>query len=128
MPCRCDYEPAPVGRTLKEEHTRACQAQSLVHKLALILEAKVPESIPKDIAKRIGEMRQDLLTHKRLEHKEDIDKAAAQIDKLERNVKAINGLGGVPKKSLLDDIENLKKKRVELLNVSDSDLLGDDHY
>lgn len=129
MPCRCDYEEPPgyAARNLKDEHTRACQAQSLAHKIAMFAE-KQGLVLPPDLSKRVKEVRKELLAHKKTEHQEDIDKLARAIDKTERNIKAIYGLGGEPKPAILKELEGLKASKVKLHQVSDAELLGDEHY
>ncbi len=128
MPCRCDYEPVEVNtKTYANEHIKACKAQSLAHKLALLLEENsVP--VPHEIAKRVKELREDLLGHKRDEHNEDISKLTNQISKKENNIKQIRGLGGEPTKKLLNELEDLKREKSAILQVTDDELLGKAEY
>lgn len=126
MPCRCDGMETPPQKDPKHEHIKACKAQSLVHKLAFILEKNnIPLS--REIKNHVSQTRKELLAHKRQEHDEDVVELKNKLSKLERDIREIKKLGGEPKQSLLDQVETYK---ANIINgkMSDDELLGNDEY
>lgn len=126
MPCRCDYmDDPPVQSKLnaEHEHTRACKAQSLVHKLALHIE-KGGDELPPAIQKRVEATRTELLAHKRQELSDDVSKLEQEINLAMSNVVTISNLGGSPNQDLLEKIEKLRKAKAQAIQISDQELLG----
>lgn len=130
MPCRCDdyYDREPTQSTLDElasEHERRCHAQSLVNKLACILE-KNGILVEAKIAKSIASVRADLLTHKREELKKDLGSFQSDLSILNGKMKQIKSLGGIVSEQMSQGAELLKSKIQEIHNMTDAQVLGDE--
>lgn len=128
MPCTCDdyYDRDDVEkaeRARESEHERRCHAQSLVNKLALILE-KNQIRLPDSIMQNIEYCRQDLLTHKREELERDISLKILELKNLENRIKQIGALGGIVPQTKDFDAAGLKAEIAGMRAVTDSELLG----
>ena len=125
MPCRCDgYESGPSDRDkLEESRMLCCQAQSLAHKLGLLLEYN-KLAIPDNVKKVLDKHRKLLAKHKKDELEKDIEKSQRGVIDLESRIKQIKGLGGTPTKETCDALATAKSNLVDLKNKLSSDLLG----
>lgn len=130
MPCRCDYEEDPkvsFKKNAEDEHRRACKAQSLVHKLALIIEKNQVKLSP-ELQGRVKATRKELLVHKSQEHNEDTLNLEIKIKDMEHRAKEITRLGGEPTKAFLESLESFKKEMKTRHQISDEALLGTEKY
>ena len=126
MPCSCDgMDTHTIGRLeseLEREHVLRCQAQSLAHKLGLLLErAGIP--MREHLIDRLEEHRASLLKHKREENNADVAKAERALRLIQQRVHDIRRLGGEPSQTLQD--EAIEAARViRDTRMTDEQLMG----
>jgi hypothetical protein len=117
--------PVQPKKNAEHEHTRACKAQSLAHKLALFIETNGQrDRLPKEIRDRVDATRRELLSHKREELEEDLRKLERDITTAMNSVGTIKKLGGSPNKDLLTSIERLRTEKERIQKITDAELLG----
>lgn len=126
MPCSCDgMDQSTISRLeteLEREHVLRCQAQSLAHKLGLLLErAGIP--MREDLLDRLDEHRTSLLKHKRAENDVDVAKAQAGLTTLRRRAHDIRRLGGIVSPALEAALQTAERG-VESARMTDEQLMG----
>ncbi len=126
MACRCDgYESNPgpsMEEKLKHAETVACRAQSLVNKLATILDT-LGYHPTSDIQKAIEVERLALIAHKRKELEGEATTLKKQAETVERRIRSIKELGGTVPSEMFEEVSSLKRKASRLFSVPDQDLL-----
>lgn len=134
MPCRCDdyfeRQGNPTNYASKTdlfeaEHEKRCHAQSLVNKLACLLE-KNNVKLTEKLKKNIEACRKDLALHKREEHNKDVDEKVVALKSLEGKIKQIKILGGIVPDAMTSEAEAMKIKIKSLREITDSELLGNE--
>jgi hypothetical protein len=114
---------------LKQERTLRCRAQSLVHKLAKVLETA--DYLPRDVEEGFNKLleavkteRAALLLHKRAEVAKDVEAARAKITSITVQIGQIQQLGGHPGPALLEDRQRWAAERDRLVTLTDDEVLG----